>query len=233
MTQCDSVVDSDLLRSFQMRLSVGRRAALVVKRVLDVVLSLVGLLVSSPVLLAVGIAIRLDSPGPAIFRQPRVGREGKMFVPFKFRTMYVSADDRPHREAVTRLAAGKPVGVINGKPSFKPLEDPRVTRVGRFLRATGLDELPQLLNVLRGEMSIVGPRPAILYELEFYKDWYYRRFVVPPGITGLWQVQRHQTSTFEDIIRRDLQYIDSFSLWLDLRVMLLTIPRIVFRRWTF
>ena len=204
-----------------------------VKRSLDLIVSVLALMVLAPAMLAIGLAIRLDSPGPALFKQQRVGKGGQLFTTIKFRTMFVGADDRTHREALKKLAAGEPVSIVNGRPAFKPLGDLRVTRIGRFLRATGLDELPQAINVLRGEMSVVGPRPAIPYELELFKDWHYRRFAVRPGITGLWQIRRRATTNLDDVIRQDLEYIDSFSPWLDIRIILVTIPKIVFRAWSF
>jgi len=203
------------------------------KRALDLIVALLALITLAPVMLALGLAIRLDSPGPALFKQQRVGKGGQLFTTIKFRTMFLGADDRSHREALRKLAAGEPVSIVNGRPAFKPPGDLRVTRIGRFLRATGLDELPQAINVLRGEMSVVGPRPAIPYELELFKDWHYRRFAVRPGITGLWQIRRRATTNLDDVIRQDLEYIDSFSPWLDVRIILVTIPKIVFRAWSF
>jgi len=203
------------------------------KDVLDIVIAVVTVVVFSPVLLIVALAVKLDSPGPAIFKQKRIGKDGKLFTVCKFRSMHVNADDKPHREALKKLVEGEPAATVNGQGFFKPVDDPRVTRLGKFLRATGLDELPQVINLLRREMSVVGPRPAIPYELELYKDWYHRRLAVRPGVTGLWQVRRHDTQNFDDVIRLDLEYIDSFSIWLDLKIILLTFPMILFRRWTF
>jgi lipopolysaccharide/colanic/teichoic acid biosynthesis glycosyltransferase len=211
----------------------SRRLHYWLKDVLDIVIAVATLVVASPVLLIVALAVKLDSPGPAIFKQRRVGKDGKLFTVCKFRSMHVNADDRPHREAVKKLVEGEPAATVNGQGFFKPVDDPRVTRLGKFLRATGLDELPQVINLLRREMSVVGPRPAIPYELELYKDWYHRRLAVRPGVTGLWQVRRHDTQNFDDVIRLDLEYIDSFSIWLDLKIILLTFPMILFRRWTF
>jgi lipopolysaccharide/colanic/teichoic acid biosynthesis glycosyltransferase len=147
--------------------------------------------------------------------------------------MHVNADDKPHREAIQKLVQGEPAAVVDGQGLFKPVDDPRVTRLGKVLRATGLDELPQVVNLLRREMSVVGPRPAIPYELDLYKDWHHRRLAARPGVTGLWQIRRHDTQNFDDVIRLDLEYIDSFSIWLDLKIILLTVPMILFRRWTF
>jgi lipopolysaccharide/colanic/teichoic acid biosynthesis glycosyltransferase len=202
------------------------------KNVLDLAIAFVALLVFWPVLLIVGLAVKLDSPGPAIFKQKRIGKDGIVFTVRKFRSMYVNADDRLHREALKKLVQGEPAAKANGQ-FFKPVDDPRVTRVGKFLRATGLDELPQVINIVQRDMSVVGPRPAIPYELELYKDWHHRRLTVRPGVTGLWQVRRHDTENFDDVMKLDLEYIDSFSIWLDLKIILLTFPMILFRRWTF
>ena len=210
----------------------SRRVHHWLKNVLDLAIVFVALLVFWPVLLIVGLAVKLDSPGPAIFKQKRIGKDGKVFTVHKFRSMYVNSDDRLHREALKKLVQGEPAAKANGQ-FFKPADDPRVTRVGKFLRATGLDELPQVINILQRDMSVVGPRPAIPYELELYKDWHHRRLTVRPGVTGLWQVRRHDTENFDDVIKLDLEYIDSFSIWLDLKIILLTVPMILFRRWTF
>lgn len=211
----------------------SRRLHYWLKDALDLIIAIVGLVVFLPLLLIVGLAVKLDSPGPAIFKQKRIGKDGRVFTVCKFRSMYVNADDRPHREALKKLVEGEPAARVNGQGFFKPADDPRVTRLGRFLRASGLDELPQLINILRRDMSVVGPRPAIPYELELYKDWHHRRLAVRPGVTGLWQVKRHDTQNFDDVIRLDLEYIDSFSIWLDLKIILLTIPMTLFRRWNF
>jgi len=211
----------------------SRRFHYWLKDVLDLIIGVVTLVVFSPVLLMVGLAVKLDSPGPAIFKQKRIGKDGKEFTVCKFRSMYVDADDKPHREAIKKLVEGEHAARVDGQGFFKPVDDPRVTRLGKFLRASGLDELAQVFNILRREMSVVGPRPAIPYELELYKDWHHRRLAVRPGVTGLWQVKRHDTQNFDDVIRLDLEYIDSFSIWLDLKIILLTFPMILFRRWTF
>jgi lipopolysaccharide/colanic/teichoic acid biosynthesis glycosyltransferase len=211
----------------------GRRLHYWLKDVLDMIIGVVALGAFSPVLLIVALAVKLDSPGPAIFKQKRIGKDGNKFTVWKFRSMYLNADDRPHREALKKLVEGEPVTNADGQGFFKPADDPRVTRLGKFLRATGLDELPQVFNILRREMSVVGPRPAIPYELDLYKEWHHRRLAVRPGVTGLWQVKRHDTQNFDDVIRLDLEYIDSFSIWLDLKIILLTFPMILFRRWTF
>jgi lipopolysaccharide/colanic/teichoic acid biosynthesis glycosyltransferase len=203
------------------------------KRLIDIVLSLVALVALLPLLAVVALLVRLDSPGPALFRQRRIGKDGRRFTVLKFRTMHHNADDRPHREAIERAANGQRTALANGKHVFKPADDPRVTRLGRFLRASGLDELPQLINVLRGEMSLVGPRPAIEYELAYYQDWHHRRFAVRPGLTGPWQVRRSEAENLSDMLRMDVEYCATCSLWGDVKLMAMTIPAIIRERGVF
>ncbi|MCI0840024.1 MAG: sugar transferase, partial [Chloroflexi bacterium] len=176
----------DYTRTDTQEADVSLETASFLKRALDVLLSLITLVALLPLLAAIAIAIKIDSPGPVLFKQERLGRGRKPFTMYKFRSMGVDSGDALHREAVKRTAEStrREIGV------FKSLEDPRVTRVGRFIRTWNLDELPNLLNILRGEMSIVGPRPALDYELPYYKDWFFQRFSVRPGLTGLWQVKR-------------------------------------------
>jgi lipopolysaccharide/colanic/teichoic acid biosynthesis glycosyltransferase len=202
------------------------RAGQALKRAFDIAAALAALVALSPLLAATAVLVKLDSRGPALFRQQRLGRDLKPFWMYKFRTMRTDAGDRIHREAVKRTAelSRKEAGV------YKSLEDPRVTRFGRFLRAWNLDELPNLVNVLRGEMSIVGPRPALEYELPYYKDWYYQRFAVRPGLTGLWQVKRADAEDFDEMVRMDVDYVSRMSVWLDLRLVAQTIPSIVRER---
>ena len=220
-------------RAYVSSAAESRRVHHGLKNVLDVIIAVMTLVVFSPVLLIIALAVKLDSRGPAIFKQKRIGKDGRPFTVWKYRSMHVNADDKPHREALQKLVQGEPAATVDGQGFFKPVDDPRVTRVGKFLRATGLDELPQVVNLLRREMSVVGPRPAIPYELDLYKEWHHRRLAVRPGVTGLWQVKRHNTENFDDVMRLDLEYIDSFSIWLDLKIILLTVPMILFRRWTF
>lgn len=196
------------------------------KRLMDVALSSVALVVLSPMFIIIAILIRLDSPGPALFKQGRIGRNGRTFGMLKFRTMRVDADDRAHREAIARVVRGGRVTLASGEQVFKPPDDERITRVGKFLRAGSLDELPQLINILKGQMSLVGPRPALDYELPYYKAWHHQRFAVRPGLTGLWQVRRKEAEDFDDMMRMDVEYVRSFSLWLDVKLILLTIPAI-------
>jgi lipopolysaccharide/colanic/teichoic acid biosynthesis glycosyltransferase len=175
-------------------------------------------------MLAIALAVKLTSPGPILFRQKRIGRCGVPFTFLKFRTMYQGNDVKMHQEFVTRFIRGELVPVST---HFKLTSDPRVTRLGVVLRKTSLDELPQFLNVLLGDMSLVGPRPPIPYELESYQLWHRRRVTdVKPGITGLWQVTGRSRVTFDEMVRLDLRYARSWSLWLDLRILLVT-PRAV------
>ena len=207
----------------------ARRAGVVAKRAMDIALSLAALLALSPLLLAIALLIKIDSPGPVLFKQGRLGRDQKPFTMLKFRSMETDASDAFHREAVKRTAESKRREI----GTFKSLADPRVTRVGRFIRAWNLDELPNLVNILHGQMSIVGPRPALDYELPYYKDWYYKRFAVRPGLTGLWQVKRADAEDFDEMIRMDVDYVDTMSLWLDIKLIALTIPSIIRERGAF
>ena len=206
----------------------------VTKRVMDIIGSVLILVICAPVLLVVALAIKVSSKGPVLFRQQRVGRYGKLFPFLKFRSMHVDSDCSVHKEYVTQLIAGCAQRNIpngnngngDGAGVYKLTNDARVTRVGRFLRRSSLDELPQLLNVLKGEMSLVGPRPPILYELATYQIWHRRRFSVKPGITGLWQVHGRSRIKFEEMVRLDVRYADTWSPWLDMNILLRT-PRAV------
>ena len=172
----------------------------------------------------IALCIKLDSRGPVIFRQTRIGTGAREFVMYKFRTMEADSDDAVHREEFRKYVEGLPLDHDRHGPLYKKITDPRITRVGRFLRATNLDELPQLVNVLRGHMSIVGPRPMLSYQLEWYKPWYHQRHQVPQGITGLWQLRGRNRVDLEHMVLLDLEYISTRSLWLDLWLILLTIP---------
>jgi len=204
----------------------------VTKRVMDIIGSALILVICAPVLLMIALAIKLSSKGPVLFRQRRVGQYGKSFVFLKFRSMHVDNDASIHREYVTQLIAGQAQrnptnGNGNGAGVYKLTNDARITRVGAFLRRSSLDELPQILNVLRGEMSLVGPRPAIPYELAAYQTWHRRRVLeVKPGITGLWQVNGRSRIKFDEMVRLDLRYAEAWSPWLDIKILLRT-PRAV------
>ena len=203
------------------------------KRVLDLLGALVALVLLAPLMAAVAVAVKASSPGPVVFRQLRLGRGGAPFVFYKFRTMTHGSDDAVHRDFVARLITGSPGNATEeGKAaatqpepgSFKLQHDPRVTRLGRFLRRTSLDELPQFFNVLRGDMSLVGPRPPIPYEARHYRGWHLRRLLqLKPGITGPWQVAGRSQVPFDEMVRMDLRYIARCSLGLDLLLLVRTV----------
>jgi exopolysaccharide biosynthesis polyprenyl glycosylphosphotransferase len=191
------------------------------KRSFDVIIAAIGLVATAPVYLAAAIAIKIDTRGPVLFRQVRVGRDSAPFPVLKLRTMVTDAEDR--------LAELRSLNEADG-PLFKMTNDPRVTRVGRFLRVTSIDELPQLWNVLRGDMSLVGPRPALPHETEEWDALLAQRLRVKPGITGMWQVSGRSDTTFEDYTRLDLYYVDNWSLATDLAILTKTLPVVLFRR---
>jgi exopolysaccharide biosynthesis polyprenyl glycosylphosphotransferase len=195
------------------------------KRAFDVLMVLLGLLLIWPLLGLIAILIRLDSKGSVLYRQMRIGEHGRLFTMLKFRSMRVDADPTIHQAHVSRLITENlnPEQLNGGKPGSLKLEsDSRITRVGRVIRKTSLDELPQLFNVLRGEMSLVGPRPPLPYELDVYQEWHKRRLDVLPGITGLWQVKGRNRVSFDEMVRLDLEYIERQSLWLDFKILLQT-----------
>jgi len=199
--------------------SAGRGAGLAVKRVLDLIGAAVGLVVLSPVFLLVALAILVDDGRPAFFRQSRAGRHGRTFNIVKFRTMHNGAD---------ALRAGlRAHNEVSGGASFKMTDDPRITRLGRFLRRTSLDELPQLWNVLLGDMSLVGPRPHPFDDLDGYAEWHFARLAMKPGMTGMWQVSARRETDFDRWVQQDLEYIRRWSLALDLRILLQTIPAVI------
>jgi len=198
-----------------------------VKRAMDIVGSLIALLLFLPVIALIGVLVKLTSEGPVLFCQKRIGQYGEEFTFFKFRTMHVNNNPEIHREYVTRLIAGSG-DLGNGKGIYKLINDPRITPLGRFLRRSSLDELPQFVNVLMGDMSLVGPRPPLLYEYERYKTWHKRRVLeLKPGLTGLWQVEGRSRKTFDEMVRMDLRYARIRSLWVDLRIICQT-PRAMF-----
>jgi len=201
-----------------------------VKRLMDIVGSVLALVINAPVFVAVALAIKLSSKGPVFFRQQRVGQHGKPFTFLKFRSMYLNNDSSVHEEYVRQLIAGQAEKQpSNGKGTgvYKLTKDDRVTRVGAFLRKTSLDELPQFINVLKGEMSLVGPRPPVPYEVEAYDLWHRRRLLeAKPGITGLWQVNGRSRVKFDEMVRLDLRYAKTWSPWLDIKILMRT-PRAV------
>ncbi len=220
----DSALYPDLFQQQDMR-----RFSHWMKRAMDILGSFGALIVLSPLFVAISLAIKLNSRGPILFRQTRLGQHGVPFTFLKFRSMETANDPGIHREYVKRFISGELDSrqVQGCQTIYKIQEDPRVTRVGRFLRKHSLDELPQFMNVLRGEMSLVGPRPAIPYELENYDLWHRRRLLdVKPGITGLWQVNGRSRVKFDDMVRLDLRYASNWSLWLDIKILLQT-PRAV------
>ena len=193
-------------------------------RLLDVLGAALAIIVLSPFLLVIAAGIKLDSPGRVLFRQRRLGKDLEAFSVTKFRTMGEGADSGVHRSHVERMIAEDRRGEL---PMSKLREDARVTRVGSFLRRTSLDELPQLWNVLCGEMSLVGPRPPIQYEVDAYPARAYRRFAVRPGLTGLWQVSGRSLVTFAEMIDLDTEYVERRSLWLNLKIIVLTVPTVL------
>ncbi len=203
----------------------ANRVGRALKRGMDVCGSLLLLTVLSPVFLAIAAAVKLTSRGPVLFRQQRIGEHGTAFTFLKFRSMYINNDASQHKEYVRKLIAGQADKQKNseGEGIFKLTNDPRITPVGSFLRRTSLDELPQFINVLRGDMSLVGPRPPVPYEVEAYATWHRRRLLeAKPGITGLWQVQGRSRVGFDDMVRLDLRYARNCSPWLDLKILVQT-----------
>lgn len=199
-----------------------------IKRIIDILGSLTGFIIFSPLFLIMPILIKLTSHGPVFYRQERLGLFGKRFTFLKFRSMYVDNDDGIHRQYIKQLidhndGTHGDNETSQGDEVFKIQDDPRVTLIGKFLRKTSLDELPQFINVLRGDMSLVGPRPPIPYEYDEYKLWHMRRVIeVKPGITGLWQVEGRSSTSFDEMVRLDLKYIREWSLWLDLKILFKT-----------
>lgn len=195
-------------------------ARLAAKRIIDFTGALFGIIVTGPIMLATAIAIRITDPGPVLFRQVRAGRNGRKFTMLKFRSMVMDAEKRK--------AELMHLNEMDG-PVFKIKRDPRITAVGRFIRKTSIDELPQLFNIFVGDMSLVGPRPPLPSEVDQYKPWQRRRLSVKPGLTGMWQVSGRNQIDFDDWMQMDLDYIDNWSLWLDITIILKTIPAVVLR----
>ncbi|HEX6781206.1 MAG TPA: sugar transferase [Solirubrobacterales bacterium] len=212
------------------RIAGEGRAASVLRRLFDLLVGIALIVVLSPILIGVTLAVRLDSRGPAFFRQRRVGLGEREFTLFKFRSMRVDADPRGHREYVTALIKGEDGAPDGGRENlYKLAVDDRITPVGRWIRRWSLDELPQLFNVVRGEMTLVGPRPAIPYEVREYPSWYRARFAVKPGLTGYWQVSGRSERTYEEMVRLDIEYAERRSIGLDLLILLKT-PWVVLSR---
>lgn len=201
----------------------SRRIARMTKRAIDIVGSMVGIILFSPLFILISCLIKLTSAGPVLFKQERIGQYGKPFMFLKFRTMHTNNDPDVHRDFVRNLIAGESEPDGEGKKIYKITDDKRVTSIGHILRKSSMDELPQFFNVLRGEMSLVGPRPPIPYEVEMYDVWHWRRLIeIKPGITGLWQVSGRSSTTFDEMVRLDLQYAREWSLWMDIKILLKT-----------
>jgi lipopolysaccharide/colanic/teichoic acid biosynthesis glycosyltransferase len=199
------------------------------KRSVDIILAIFSLLIFAPLFLVIAVGIKLSSKGPVIFKQTRIGKNGQPFTFYKFRTMYTEMADARHREFVQNFIDGN-----NPKESqhheakeinvFKIRDDPRIFKFGKYLRKTSLDEFPQFVNVLKGEMSFVGPRPCLPYEWDQYEDWHKKRLNILPGCTGLWQALGRNSVTFEEMVILDLYYNSNLSLWLDFKIILKTFP---------
>jgi lipopolysaccharide/colanic/teichoic acid biosynthesis glycosyltransferase len=223
----------------------GRSLYYLAKRALDLFIALLALVLLSPLMAVVAILIKLDSPGPVLFRQNRISIKRKTykntsywqqytFQCYKFRTMVHNADPSLHKSYVQALINNdsESMTALQGEDTKvkKLTRDPRITRIGRFLRKSSIDEIPQFINVLMGDMSVVGPRPAIPYEVEMYQTWHYRRLETKPGITGLWQITARSSCNFDEIIKLDIEYIDHQSLWLDLKIIFKTPMAVLFCR---
>jgi exopolysaccharide biosynthesis polyprenyl glycosylphosphotransferase len=222
-TEIDQVGSLPMVTLFRSPLS---GAAKFMKRASDLVITTLALVLLAPLWLLIALLIKLDSRGPVFYKQERVGMDGRVFLFYKFRTMHAGADDARHREFQRRYIKGEPDSNLGDdyRPAYKLRGDERVTRLGRLLRKTSLDELPQLFNVLRGDMSVVGPRPPIPYEVESYELWHRKRLDMKPGITGLWQVSGRNRLPFDEMVRMDLYYIENWSLLIDIKIILQTLP---------
>ena len=220
-TEIDQIGVLPMIRLFREPLSSSAR---VLKRTFDLIVAALAIVLLLPVWLLIALLIKLASKGPVFYTQERVGMDGRLFLLYKFRTMKAGADPELHREYQKAFIAGRAEANIgnDNKPTYKLLADPRITRIGKLLRRTSLDEVPQLLNVLLGDMSIVGPRPPIPYEVEAYELWHRKRLDMKPGLTGLWQVSGRNRLPFEEMVRLDLFYIENWSLLLDLKIILRT-----------
>lgn len=202
--------------------TTSNKISIIIKRCMDIILSLLLIILTAPLFLAISFIIKLTSPGPVFFKQRRMGLNGREFMFLKFRTMYVNNDSQRHQQYVKQLISGGENSAV--EPGiYKIKEDPRVTPFGTFLRKSSLDEIPQFINVLKGDMSLIGPRPPIPYEFEMYDIWHRSRLLsCKPGITGLWQVNGRSATTFDEMVRLDLDYIENWSLWGDIRILFKT-----------
>jgi exopolysaccharide biosynthesis polyprenyl glycosylphosphotransferase len=220
-TEIDQIGVLPMIRLFREPLSSGAR---IVKRTFDLIIAALAIALLFPFWLLIALLIKLDSKGPVFYTQERVGMDGRLFLLYKFRTMQAGADSEVHREYQRAFIAGRAEANLGNdhKPTYKLHSDPRITRVGKLLRRTSLDEVPQLLNVLSGDMSLVGPRPPIPYEVEAYELWHRKRLDMKPGLTGLWQVSGRNRLPFEEMVRLDLFYIENWSLLLDIKIILRT-----------
>jgi exopolysaccharide biosynthesis polyprenyl glycosylphosphotransferase len=220
-TEIDQIGVLPMIRLFREPLSSSSR---ILKRFFDILISALAIGLLFPLWLLIALLIKLDSKGPVFYTQERVGMDGRLFLVFKFRTMKAGVDSEAHREYQRAFIAGRAEANLgdDNRPTYKLLADPRITRVGKLLRRTSLDEVPQLLNVLMGDMSVVGPRPPIPYEVEAYELWHRKRLDMKPGLTGLWQVSGRNRLPFEEMVRLDLFYIENWSLLLDLKIILRT-----------
>jgi lipopolysaccharide/colanic/teichoic acid biosynthesis glycosyltransferase len=201
-----------------------QRAYLRTKRVLDIALTLLALIPAGLVMLVAAAAIWVDSPGPIFFRQKRIGMNGCEFTLYKFRSMYHNVPSSIHQEAVARFISGQVLNNANSGMPYKLGNDTRITRVGKFIRKTSIDELPQLWNVLKGDMSLVGPRPPLAYEVDLYSPHDLMRLAGKPGLTGTWQVYGRGRVSFQEMVELDISYLETQSLLYDLKLMMLTLP---------
>jgi exopolysaccharide biosynthesis polyprenyl glycosylphosphotransferase len=209
-------------------LHTTKKSSFMAKRAIDIVGSLIALILLSPVFLLIALIVKLTSKGPVLFKQDRLGQFGTTFKCLKFRSMYANNDPKIHQAFMQQMIAGKEKKSADGKPVYKMKDDPRITSIGKIIRRASLDELPQFINVLKGEMSLVGPRPPLAYEYREYDIWHRRRVLeIKPGITGLWQVKGRSRVSFDEMVRLDLQYARGWSLWLDLQILLRTPAAVV------
>ncbi|HEX4207426.1 MAG TPA: sugar transferase [Ktedonobacteraceae bacterium] len=202
-----------------------------IKRIIDIAFTLL----VAPIVLLVGIlialCIKLDSHGPVFFHQRRIGQDGSAFEMLKFRSMYMNSEQSAHKEIIARYMQGEKLNVdTSDSMTYKVINDPRITRIGRFIRKTSLDELPQFWNVLRGEMTLVGPRPPLPYEVDLYGPYEQLRLIGKPGLTGPWQVYGRSRVTFQNMVEMDIEYLENQSLWQDLKLIILTVPVMIFAR---